>query len=146
MFTAFRRTASALAVLTLTAVGANADGHGHGATGNDQAAVIDVSASDLLGTWDVALYFSPTAPPSSTVMEVTAVNEDGTFEGTFYGTTFDIARHTSRDGNVAFTVITTDNSGYYATSGRLSEPDLIEGQTLATGRDFIMMWSAKRRD
>ncbi|MEO1642770.1 MAG: hypothetical protein AAFR74_05490, partial [Pseudomonadota bacterium] len=116
-------------------------------TEKDQTVEQDAATSSQLeGTWNVALYFSETAPPSATVMEVTSVNDDGTFEGTFYNTPFEIARYTKRDGVMAFTIITRDGSGFYATSGRLDDNGIIDGQTLATGRDFIMMWSAERAE
>lgn len=102
-----------------------------------------LSAIDLMGVWDVSLFFSPTAAPSATTMEVLSVNDDGTLTGTFYDTPFETARYTEREGQIAFSVITRDGSGIYATSGRLSQSGLIEGQTLATGREFIMMWAAK---
>lgn len=111
----------------------------------DRAANPSVVASQLLGTWDVSLFFSATAPPSSTIMEIRSVNEDGTIEGTFYNTEFENARYTEREGVVAFTIITSDGTGQYATSGRLSNNDIVEGQTFSTGRDFIMTWVADRR-
>lgn len=111
----------------------------------DRAENPSVVASQLLGTWDVSLFFSATAPPSSTVMEIRSVYEDGTIEGTFYNSEFENARYTERKGVVAFTIITSDGTGQYATSGRLSNDDVVEGQTFSTGRDFIMTWVADRR-
>lgn len=126
------------------------------ATGTSETAAKDVTetnraentgvvASELLGTWDVSLFFSETAPPSSTVMEIRSVNNDGTIEGTFYNTEFESARYAEREGVVAFTIITSDGTGQYATSGRLSNNDFVEGQTFSTGRDFLMTWVADRR-
>ncbi|MEO0713659.1 MAG: hypothetical protein AAFY37_07070 [Pseudomonadota bacterium] len=102
--------------------------------------------SDLVGRWTVSLYFSPTAPPSSTTMEVTSVDETGTMTGTFYGTPFDSAKATLRGDVVIFALLTEDGTGPYATSGRLGAGDQIEGQTLSTGRDFIMAWTAERQE
>lgn len=98
----------------------------------------------LIGSWDVALYFSPGAPPSSTVMEITAVNEDGTITGSFYQSAFEIGRYRLDDDVVIISVITSDSSGTYATSGRLYADDYFAGQTLSTGRDFLMAWTATR--
>ncbi len=109
------------------------------------ASVPDLTTQDLLGTWDVALYFSPDSPPSATLMEIDAVNEDGTLNGRFYGTDFEIGRYTPRDNAIIISAITSDGSGPYATSGRLVAPDRVEGQTLSTGRDFLMAWSATKR-
>lgn len=112
-------------------------------TAIESSATDQVSAVDLTGVWDVSLFFSPTAAPSATTMKILSVNGDGTLTGTFYDTPFETARYTEREGQIAFSVITRDGSGLYATSGRLSQSGLIEGQTLATGREFIMMWAAK---
>ncbi|MEM6856456.1 MAG: hypothetical protein AAF559_01170 [Pseudomonadota bacterium] len=104
-----------------------------------------ITPADLVGVWDVALYFSPSAPPSSTVMEIKTVNADGTIEGSFYSTEFEKARYTQRNGEIAFAMITQDGSGLYATSGRLQLDGSVKGQTFATGRDFVMIWTAQRR-
>ncbi len=98
----------------------------------------------LIGSWDVALYFSADAPPSATVMEITAVNADGTLEGSFYQSAFETGRF-RRDGESwIISVITSDTSGIYATSGRLGPDGMIEGQTLSVGRGFLMAWTAER--
>lgn len=104
-----------------------------------------VTPENLLGTWDVALYFSQDSPPSATVMDISSINRDGTVGGTFYASPFESGRVTERDGAVVISVITSDGSGPYATSGRLITPDQIDGQTLSTGRDFLMTWSATKR-
>lgn len=103
-------------------------------------------AEDLIGTWDVALYFSPDSPPSATVMEISAVNTNGTLTGTFYQSAFETGRYTTRDGEVIISVVTSDGSAPYATSGRLSTDGAIEGQTLSLGRDFLMAWSATKAE
>ena len=104
-----------------------------------------VSPDNLVGTWDVALYFSADSPPSSTVMEVEGINSDGTLSGSFYQSPFETGRYAVRDGEVVISVITSDGSGPYATSGRLVTPERVEGQTLSTGRGFLMTWSATKR-
>ena len=98
---------------------------------------------DFVGTWDVSLYFDPTQPPSSTVMEIRSV-EAGTPAGTFYGTDFSEARATQFEGEVIFSLVTSDGTGPYLTSGRL-RGGTITGQTYSTGRGFLMPWSAVRR-
>jgi len=106
----------------------------------------EITPDSLLGTWDVALLFDANAPPSSTVMEITSVNEDGTLAGSFYYSAFETARYRLMEDGIAITVITSDNSGPYMTSGRLNQSDPFEGQTLSTGRDFLMTWTAKKAD
>lgn len=110
-----------------------------------QTAQPSVTPSDLEGVWDVALDYDPGAPPSATVMEITTAGEDGSLEGSFYGTVFETARFVARDGFVAFTFVTSDNSGPYLHSGRLFPDGHIVGQTLSTGRDFLMPWTAQRQ-
>ncbi len=105
-----------------------------------------IDARQLLGTWDVSLFFSASSPPSATLMEIRSVNEDGTIEGTFYNTEFEVGRFTEQEDVVAFSIITSDGSGQYATSGRLRGDGLVKGQTLSTGRDFLMLWEARRRE
>ncbi|MEL6568771.1 MAG: hypothetical protein AAFQ22_10165 [Pseudomonadota bacterium] len=100
----------------------------------------EISVDDLVGEWDVSLFFSPTAPPSKTVMVVEAV-EDGIVTGSFYGSPFLSARAITFDEDVLFTATTEDGSGVYITQGEL-EDDEIEGTTYAVGRDFLMAWRA----
>ncbi|MEL6686607.1 MAG: hypothetical protein AAFP97_03190 [Pseudomonadota bacterium] len=103
-----------------------------------------IADSALLGTWDVSLYFSPDAPPSKTQMVVTAVGEDSTLAGTFYDSPFLNGRYTTFDDEIRFTVVTTDRTGPYLTSGVLGADGTMAGQTLATGREFLMAWSAEK--
>lgn len=98
----------------------------------------------FVGEWQVSLYYSPSSPPSSTVMTITKVNDDGTLEGDFYQTNFQTARYTLYNDSLVFSVITSDNSGKYFTSGRMSNNGDIEGQTLSEGRNFLMAWSANK--
>jgi hypothetical protein len=109
------------------------------------ALMLQAGPADLSGTWDVALYFSADAPPSATVMVLTPA-ADGSLAGSFYGTSFDVGRVAERRGAVAFTATTADNSGPYLHSGRLTGEGRIEGQTLSVGRDFLMIWTATRRE
>ena len=96
---------------------------------------------DLIGSWDVSLYYSPDAAPSSTRMVITSVT-DGELIGSFYDSAFsDVSRVTSRGGIAAFTAVTADGTGDYIHSGRL-EQGVIEGQTLSEGRAFLMTWTA----
>ena len=118
---------------------------GHGIALSAPAEERGPQASDLIGEWDVSLFFSPTSPPSATKMVIRAV-EDGVVSGTFYQTEFDVGRVTVKGEEVVFSVLTKDGSGLYATSGRLREDGLVYGQTLSVGRAFIMAWEAKRAD
>ena len=96
---------------------------------------------DLIGTWDVSLFFSEDAPPSSTEIVVTGV-EDGKLTGTFYGSPFLEGRAIVFDDEVLFTVVTADGSGEYLTSGELDD-NKIEGHVLSVGRDFLMAFEAE---
>jgi hypothetical protein len=102
---------------------------------------IQANAEDLIGNWDVSLFFSPTEAPSKTVMVVEAV-EDGVLTGSFYGSPFLVARAIVNDDEVLFTAVTEDNSGRYIHSGELEDGE-IEGTTFAVGRDFLMAWEAE---
>lgn len=99
---------------------------------------------DLVGTWDVSLYYSPDAEPSKTEMIITGV-DDGLLKGSFYQSDFsDGSRVAMRGNTIAFTGKTTDGEGEYVHSGRLAGEDIIEGQTLAAHRNFLMIWTAER--
>ncbi len=100
--------------------------------------------ADLIGVWDVSLFFAPDAAPSSTVLEVTEV-DNGAVTGTFYGSPFVNARAVMHKGAVIFSAVTEDGTGPYAHGMRMHAPDFIYGQTLSTGRDFVMAWEATRR-
>jgi hypothetical protein len=105
-----------------------------------QVEATSVKATDLLGTWDVALHYAPDKPPSKTEMVVTGV-AGGKLQGTFYGTEFSESGVTVFAGQVIFTAVTADGTGPYIHSGRLAGR-CIEGQTLSVGRDFLMAWTA----
>ncbi|WP_026376730.1 hypothetical protein [Aestuariibacter salexigens] len=115
---------------------------GNHVVADDSADFYPQLAKQFIGAWQVSLYFSPTAKPSTTTMMISAVNEDGTLDGNFYGTPFDSARYTFKDEYLIFSVMTSDNSGVYSTSGRMTMNGKIEGQTLSVGRGFLMAWSA----
>lgn len=100
--------------------------------------------SPLLGTWDISLYFSADAPPSATRMVIDAVSADGTLSGTFYDSPFQQGRFTLFAGDALFTVVTSDGTGDYVTSGRLDDTGMMTGQTLSTGRGFLMAWTGER--
>jgi len=103
-------------------------------------------SNELIGNWDVALYFDPNSPPSATELVITSVKDDGSLEGSFYQSSFEIGRFTQKDGALIISVVTSDGSGPYSTSGRLYADGRFEGQTLSTGRGFLMPWTATRRD
>ena len=108
-----------------------------------EPAATALQASDLNGTWDVTLFWSPTEPPSSTVM-VLNVAEGGELTGSFYGSDFLEAEYSLRGDTLAFGSVTTDGEAPYSHSGHLVDGK-IEGQTLSQGRDFLMIWVAARR-
>jgi hypothetical protein len=100
--------------------------------------------TDLNGIWDVEMFYSPTEPPSTTVMELTA-GESGALSGSFYQSEFEEAEYSLRGSALAFGAVTSDGSAPYSHSGRLVDGK-IEGQTLSHGRDFLMIWVATRRE
>lgn len=108
-----------------------------------EPAATALQPSDLNGTWDVTLFWSPSEPPSSTVM-VLNVADDGKLTGSFYGSDFLEAEYSLRGDTLAFGSVTTDGEAPYSHSGRLVDGK-IEGQTLSQGRDFLMIWVAARR-
>ena len=103
-----------------------------------------LTLNDIVGAWDVELYFDPEQPPSTTTMIVTGI-EDGTVKGSFYGADFESAEAVVHDGYIVFSAITSDGTGPYAHGMRMHAPDHIYGQTLSTGRGFVMPWEAKKR-
>lgn len=116
------------------------------------AACTDVKVSDscevdftnINDDWDVALYFDSNAEPSATQMTLN-YTEGMQLNGSFYGTPFEEAKATIFRNKVVFTVITSDGTGEYVTTGTLGCDDEINGQTLSRGRDFLMPWVATRK-
>lgn len=106
-------------------------------------AVPVLAASDLDGTWDVNMFWSPTELPSSTLMVLSA-GPDNEISGSFYGSSFLEGEYSQRGDTLAFGSVTTDGQAPYSHSGRLAD-GRIEGQTLSHGRDFLMIWVATRR-
>lgn len=101
----------------------------------------------LVGLWEVTMYYSLTEPPSSTEMIITEA-ADGELTGSFYQSDFMAANYSVRNAILAFGAITTDGAAPYAHSGRLEDQDgedVIEGQTLSSGRNFLMIWTARRK-
>tara|TARA_R110001606_G_scaffold307733_2_gene454709 strand:+ start:657 stop:1073 length:417 start_codon:yes stop_codon:yes gene_type:complete len=108
------------------------------------APIIPPSPNALNGTWDVAMLYAPDQPPSATVMEL-SLSPDGVLTGSFYESPFEEAEYSVRGNVIAFGAVTSDGKAPYAHSGRLVDGK-IEGQTLSFGRDFLMIWTATRRD
>ena len=100
------------------------------------------SLRDIIGRWDVSLYYSDEAAPSKTEMIITG-EESGSLTGSFYGSAFSEGRATIYNGTIIFTAITSDGTGPYIHSGRLRN-GTFHGQTLSQGRDFLMTWTAER--
>jgi len=111
------------------------------ATPDAEAAAID----DLIDVWDIALIFDPSKPASITSMEIAAIDNGGGVTGTFYGSPFESAQAVLHEGEVVFSAVTSDGTGPYAHAGRLQGDGTFKGQTLSTGRGFIMPWTATRR-
>lgn len=101
------------------------------------------TAQSLIGDWQVSLFFDPNGDPSPTTLKITSIDE-GVMSGSFYETPFEHANVTAFKNEVTFTVITSDGTGPYATSGRLLADGTLRGQTLSTGRDFLMPWTAEK--
>ncbi|MEO0425539.1 MAG: hypothetical protein AAF184_24610, partial [Pseudomonadota bacterium] len=84
----------------------------------------------------------PDKPPSKTELVVTAM-VDGKLEGSFYGSPFSESGYTVHRGTLLFTAVTADGTGPYLHSAR-QVGGCLEGQTLSTGREFLMAWTACR--
>lgn len=108
-----------------------------------ESAVIDSPEEWLIGVWTVSLYFDPAQPPSATVMEIITVNE-GAVTGSFYGTSFETARIVEFENEIRLSFVTSDGSGPYTSAARLLPDGTLSGQTLSTGRDFLMPWTAQK--
>jgi hypothetical protein len=100
-------------------------------------------AASLIGTWRVDLRPTPDAEAYYQEFVVTAVADDGTFTGTFYGTPIENARINTAWGRLHFAFTTSDGSGPYNTTGMLVE-DGLEGTTHSLGREFLAVWTAVR--
>lgn len=111
------------------------------------APVVTASApadmADLVGVWEVALHFDLSQPPSATVLDIRAVDA-GALTGSFYRTDFEIARAVIFEGEVHISFVTSDGSGPYASAARLLPDGSLQGQTLSTGREFLMAWTARK--
>jgi hypothetical protein len=99
--------------------------------------------SAMLGTWKVSLRYDPEAAPSQTEMRITRV-ENGTLEGTFYGSPIEDGRYTRQDGVWVIAGRTADGTGAYWHSARLDGSGSFEGQTLSAARSFLMTWEANK--
>lgn len=108
-----------------------------------EAAAPVLAACDPGAARDVTMYWSPTEPPSSTVMVLSAA-PDNKVTGSFYGSDFLEGEYSLRGDTLAFAAVTADREALYSHSGRFVE-GRTEGQTLSHGRDFLMIWVATRR-
>ncbi|MEO0975134.1 MAG: hypothetical protein AAFX85_18755, partial [Pseudomonadota bacterium] len=61
----------------------------------------------------------------------------------YNGTAVSDSGNTVHPGTLLFTAVTADGTGPYLHSGR-RVGECLEGQTLSTGRDFLMAWTACR--
>lgn len=113
------------------------------------ASVSDASCSDIAqmhGTWDVALLFDISKPPSSTKMIITGDGNDN-ISGSFYESPFESSEMTAISGFYIIASATSDGTGEYVHTARYScVDDNFEGQTWSRGRNFLMSWTAERSD
>ncbi len=144
-----RSSLTILACLTLMACGPaqNVDNAPPDPTDSSTSAAIsgDPVLNSLIGSWDVSLYYDPDSPPAPTELVISDVFEDGRIAGTFYQSPFSDGRAATRGDIAIISVITSDGSGAYHTSGRLYPDGRFEGQTLSTGRGFLTPWTAERK-
>ena len=110
-----------------------------------EATSTELNLNSLIGTWDVSLFYDPDSPPAATELVISDVMSDGTISGTFYQSPFEFGRAIQRGDVVIISVITSDGSGPYSTSGRLYPDGRFEGQTLSTGRGFLTPWLAVKQ-
>jgi hypothetical protein len=108
-----------------------------------EAAAPVLAASDLGGNRDVTMYGSPTEPPSSAVMVLSAA-PDNKVMGSFYPSDFLEGEYCLRGDTLAFAGVTADGEALYSHSGRFVV-GRIEGKALSHGRDFLMISVATRR-
>ena len=101
------------------------------------------SADVLVGTWNVDLRPTPSAPAYYQEFVVTSV-KGKTFEGTFYGAPVSQGRLNADWGTVRIAFVTADGSGPYNHSAVLVGSSL-QGLTNSTGRDFLSYWSATKK-
>lgn len=129
-----RRLALAIALPLITARAARADTSAAMSPG-----------SSLIGSWTVDLRPTPASPPYLKKLVITRVQ--GTqIEGSFYdGSPLQAGRiNTTASPLLCFAFITDPGEGAYATSGRQTAPDRLEGMTLSTSRGFVLPWTASR--
>lgn len=108
------------------------------------AASAPAEMPSIIGVWDVALHYDASQAPSATSLDIRS-EDAGALIGSFYGTEFEIARTVVFNDELRISFITSDGSGPYASSARLLPDGTLSGQTLSTGRGFLMAWTAERR-
>ncbi len=107
------------------------------------ASLVTPALHKLDGPWIVDLRPSVDAPAHPMPMALT-IAESGVVTGTFYSGPIDTGRASDNKGRRCFAFTTADRSGPYHTSGCLTAPDTIEGQTWSEGRNFLLTWTATR--
>jgi len=100
-------------------------------------------SQQLVGTWEVQFLPGKGEDPSYTTLVIEEVATN-TFSGTFYYSEMGECRLIRRQDTWYLAFITEDNSGYYASSARLTG-DQLEGTTHAIGRDFLSVWKANKK-
>lgn len=103
------------------------------------------NVSALEGEWIVDL--RPTPDAAEYLVEFSVSKMKGkTFEGRFYDTNIRHGRLNGDWGEVRFAFVTEDGQATYHTSGKLTGDGRLEGTTHAIGRDFLAVWTAKRKE
>lgn len=86
---------------------------------------------------------TPDAPAYTQPFEVAAVNDDGTFEATFYGAPVEVARYNADWDVLHIAFVTRDGSTRYLHAARL-EGGRLHGTTHAVERGFLSVWTAEQ--
>ena len=102
----------------------------------------EITAEDLIGTWQVDLRPTPESDPYFTELVITQV-EENTIYGTFYGSPIKFGQVNTVWGKLHFAFVTSDGSTTYNTSGMWVDGEL-EGTTHALERGFLGVWSAEK--
>jgi hypothetical protein len=108
-----------------------------------EAAAPVLAASDPGAARDVTIYWSPTGPPSSAVMALSAAPDNKVISA-FCQPDFLEGEYSLRGDTLAFAGVTAQGEALCSHSERFLEGQT-EGQTLSHGRDLLMIWVAKRR-
>jgi hypothetical protein len=96
----------------------------------------------LAGAWTVDLRLKRSDAPYNQPMTL-ALAEDGSVQGTFYGSPIEAGRWKSDRGRTCVSFRTRDGAGPYHHSACAGGRE-VQGQTWAEGRNFLFNWIATR--